>query len=135
MNKKNRYIIPSEKKNLDSLTLWFMFFPKDNPGEKARRLWQEHRDAFLEAWIELFPATRPRLWWVLEHRDIYDRLCATEQERIALSEFPALKAYPDLDEAKQELLMMGELDSDEIYADPVPGELKRLVEYFKVAVL
>lgn len=83
-----------------------------------RPLWDMHRAAILEAWKEIFPATRPRIFWLLEHPQSHDKLCQIEQSRIDKSKTPALKAYPTLADEKAELIRLGLLDDNEIEAEP-----------------
>ena len=118
MNKKNKYIRPLSKTRIDVFDLFLLTHPMDNEGERLRHLWDIHGAAITEAWKAAFPATRPRLFWLLEHRDSYDKLCKIEQARIDKSETPALKASLDLKDAKAELIRLGLLDDDEMGAEP-----------------
>ncbi|WP_221303999.1 hypothetical protein [Povalibacter uvarum] len=35
-------------------------------GDRARRVWERHREAAIAEWIKVAPGTRPKFWWTYD---------------------------------------------------------------------
>jgi len=114
MNKKNRYIQHTNKEKINSLELHFLFYAA---GPNPEALYRRHKTEFLRLWKEHCPGTRPKIFWMIEHPESYQRLFDAEMNRIR-AEGSCVFSGIDLMDANNELIRLDELDPDELEAEP-----------------
>lgn len=122
MNKKTKYFKTSNRENIDSLALFFLFYCS---GPNPVELYKRHRAEFLRIWKESYPATRPIIFWKQEHPESYQRLFDAAMEKMRAAG-DCIFSGIDLDAAKSELMQLEELDRAEYNAEPRPACFREL---------
>ncbi len=128
MNRKTKYYTRNDSKlnRLGPFDLLSLFYARDEPmARRLESLWTKYGDGILSVWREVFPATRPAVWWLLNQPEIYARL---KLESIVDG---WLHLAPGPEAQRAALADLGELEDGEYLAEPRAFSFKVFLEAYR----
>lgn len=113
MNKKTKYFKPKNAYKIDCPQELLFLIVCYYPDAKLEPLWETNREFILNAWMELYPATRPPVWWVFDAAE-------TTKTILKLTDTKRRKAFYGFDPETQKsaLLRLGKLEKHEMDVEP-----------------